>query len=148
MLALGTVLGAAACGGDDQKNTKPAKVTNSITYPQAPTAADLNSKLRMVVDPSVPNEQKLDLVQGVSADPNLPQRLVDFYRQNNATITVTGVTDLGNGALTAETQATANGGQPQQTVVPFVVEGGQWKVQKEWICSMLTLSNQTSPACG
>lgn len=149
VLAAVTVLGVSACNSDP----KPVKVTTSKvavapgTFPAAPTAADLNTELQKVVDPAVPNEQKFEFMQGVSADPSLPQRLADFYKQSNATVTVTGVNDLGNGMLSAAAQASVNGGQPQQAVVPFVVEDGKWKVQKEWICSMLQLGGQTSPAC-
>lgn len=83
-------------------------------------------------------------MQGVSADPSLPSRMIEAYKQNQATITVTGVTDLGNGTLTADAQVAVAGGAPQNAVVPFVAEDGKWKVQKEWICNMLSLANQTS----
>ncbi|MTE13989.1 hypothetical protein [Nocardia aurantiaca] len=152
-LAVVTVLGLSACGSGDKKESKPTKAATSKTtvaqssYPPAPTAADLNTALQKALDPSVPDTQKLDMMQGVSADPSLPSRLADAYKQNNATITVTNVTDLGNGTLTADGQVSINGGQPQTVVVPFVAEDGKWKVQKEWICNTLSLANQTSPAC-
>ncbi|MCU1644248.1 MAG: Serine-type D-Ala-D-Ala carboxypeptidase [Nocardia sp.] len=152
-LAVVTVLGLSACGSDDKKDSaKPVKTSTSQTaaaqtFPPAPTAADLNSELQKVLDPSIPDTEKLDLMQGMQADPGLPTRIIDAYKQNNATITVTSVTDLGNGTLTADAQAAINGGAPQQAVVPFVVEDGKWKVQKEWICNILTLGNQSSPAC-
>ncbi|MEC3920047.1 hypothetical protein [Nocardia sp. CDC160] len=152
-LAVVTVLGLSACGSGDKKDSKPTKATTSKTtaaqtsYPAAPTAADLNAELQKALDPNVPDSQKLDMMQGVQADPSLPSRLADAYKQNNATITVTNVTDLGNGTITADAQIAVNGGQPQQAVVPFVAEDGKWKVQKEWICNALSLANQTSPAC-
>ncbi|MBL1077820.1 hypothetical protein JK358_25790 [Nocardia sp. 2] len=152
-LAIVTALGLSACGEGDKKETKPKATTSKVTaapntsYPPAPTAAELNTELQKALDPNVPNDQKLDMMQGVSADPSLPQRLTEAYQQNNATITVTGVTDLGNGTITADAEASINGGQPQVMVVPFVAEDGKWKVQKEWICNTLSLANQTSPAC-
>ncbi|AYF76721.1 hypothetical protein D7D52_26170 [Nocardia yunnanensis] len=153
-LAVVTALGVSACGSGDKPGTKPAKTSSSkataaaqATYPPAPTAADLNTELQTVVNPDIPNEQKLDYMQGIAADPTLPNRLAEFYKQSNATVTVTGVTDLGNGTLTADAEAAISGGQPQKAVVPFVVEDGKWKVQKDWICNMLSLGNQTSPAC-
>ncbi|MFJ9366290.1 hypothetical protein ACIRRA_18005 [Nocardia sp. NPDC101769] len=152
-LAVVTVLGLSACGSGDKKESKPAKVTTSKTtaaqtsYPPAPTAADLNTALQKALDPSIPDSEKLDMMQGVTADPSLPNRLAEAYKQNNATITVTNVTDLGNGTITADAQIAINGGAPQQAVVPFVAEDGKWKVQKEWICNALSLANQTSPAC-
>ncbi|QLY33638.1 hypothetical protein [Nocardia huaxiensis] len=154
-LAIVTALGLSACGEGDKKETKPKATTSKTTaatapqgnLPAVPTAADLNAELQKALDPNVPNDQKLDMMQGVSADPTLPQRLTEAYQQNNATITVTGVTDLGNGTITADADASINGGQPQKMVVPFVAEDGKWKVQKEWICNTLSLANQTSPAC-
>ncbi|GAB2518470.1 hypothetical protein [Nocardia heshunensis] len=155
-LAVVTALGLSACGsGDKPGTTKPAKTSSSqaaaapqaANYPPVPTAADLNTLLQTGLDPNTPNESKLDLLQGVSVDPTLPQRLTDFYKQANATVTVTHVTDLGNGTLTADADFALSGGQPQKAVVPFVAEDGKWKVQKDWICNMLSLGNQTSPAC-
>ncbi|UGT41041.1 hypothetical protein LTV02_34630 [Nocardia yamanashiensis] len=152
-LAVVAALGLTACGSGDKKETTKPKVSTSKTtsaaqnYPAAPTVADLNAELQKALDPNVPNAQKLDMMQGVQADPNLPQLLSDAYKANNASITVTGVTDLGNGTLTADAQVAVNGGAPQNAVVPFVAEDGKWKVQKEWICNMLSLGNQTSPAC-
>lgn len=152
-LAAVTALGLSACGsGDKKETTKPAKSSTSKiaaaqSYPPAPTAADLNSAMQKVLDPSVPDSEKLDLMQGMQADPSLPSRIIEAYKQNNASITVTNVTDLGNGTLTADAQAAINGGAAQQAVVPFVAEDGKWKVQKDWICNILSLGNQTSPAC-
>ncbi|WP_067549322.1 hypothetical protein [Nocardia crassostreae] len=152
-LAVATTLGLSACGGGDKKEaTEPAKTSTSKvaaeqTYPPTPTPADLNSAMQRVLDPSVPDSEKLDLMQGMQADPGLPSRIIEAYKQNNASITVTNVTDLGNGTLSADAQAAINGGALQQAVVPFVAEDGKWKVQKDWICNILSLGNQTSPAC-
>ncbi|MEV6067600.1 hypothetical protein AB0L82_13680 [Nocardia sp. NPDC052001] len=156
-LALVSVLGLSACGSGDKHEGKHAATTTAASkattaaaqtnYPPVPTADDLNAAFQKVVDPSTPNEAKLELMQGVSSDPSLPQRLSDVYTQNNVSVKVTNVTDLGNGTLTADVQLALNGGTPQNAVVPFIAEDGKWKVQKEWICNMLSLGNQTSPAC-
>ncbi|WP_067549303.1 hypothetical protein [Nocardia crassostreae] len=148
IVLVGVSIGASACADGDNQ-TRPAKITAAKpSYPSAPPVATLNADLQMALDPNVPNDQKLDLVQGAAVDPSLPERLTDFYRQKNATLAITKANDLGNGVLGAEAQAAVDGGQPQQVTVPFVVEDGKWKIQKEWICTMLTFSNQTSPACG
>ncbi len=156
-LAVVTALGLSACGSGDKENegTKTTTTTTTTTsqaqaqsdLPPVPTVADLNAELQRGLDPNVPNEEKLELLQGINADPELPTRLVEAVQQNNASITVTGVTDLGNGTITADAQVALAGGEPQQAVVPFVAEDGKWKVQKEWICNMIQLANQTSPAC-
>ncbi|NNH72131.1 hypothetical protein HLB23_20090 [Nocardia uniformis] len=153
-VAVVAALGLSACGSGD-KTEKPAKTTTSQAaattaaqdLPPVPTVDDLNAELQRGLDPNVPNEEKLALMQGVEADPNLPTALVEAVQQNNAVITVTGVTDLGDGTITADATVAVAGGEPQVAQVPFVAEDGKWKVQKEWICNMLQLANQTSPAC-
>ncbi|WP_245722210.1 hypothetical protein [Nocardia crassostreae] len=139
-----TALGLSACGGGDNK---PAKTKAALNLPPVPTAHDLNAGLQKALDPNVPSQDKLNLLQGVQADPELPSRLIEVFRQTNATITVTAVDDLGYGTITADAQLSVNNGAPQQVVVPFVAEDGKWKVQKEWICNTLLYANQPSPAC-
>ncbi|MFD6354807.1 hypothetical protein [Nocardia tengchongensis] len=149
-LAVMAALGLSACGSGGKDEAKSIKTTTSRVdaaqggYPPVPSVADLDAELRKLMDPTVSNEQKLDLIQGVQADPMLPQRLTDAYKQNNVTITITKVSDLGNGTVNAEAQVSVNGGAPTQVVVPV---GGKWKVQQDWTCNTLSLVNQTSPAC-
>ncbi|MFE3225585.1 hypothetical protein [Nocardia sp. NPDC059228] len=152
-LAIATALGVSACGSGNKDEAKPDKATTSkvaaaqSSYPAVPGATDLNAELQKLMDPNIANEQKLDLIQGIKSDPMLPQRLTDAFKQMNVTITVTKVTDLGNGALTADAQVSINGGAPNQVLVPVVAEDGKWKVQKDWTCTTLSLVQQTSPAC-
>ncbi|GAB2443016.1 hypothetical protein [Nocardia tengchongensis] len=152
-LAVVTALGLSACGGGKDETT-PAKATPTKAaaaqgnYPPVPSATDLNAELQKLMDPAIPNAQKQDLIQGIQADPILPQRLADAFKQSNVTISVTKVTDSGNGSVLADAQVSINGGAPNQVVVPVVAEDGKWKVQKDWTCNTLSLVNQTSPACG
>ncbi|MEU1426519.1 hypothetical protein ABZ412_05525 [Nocardia sp. NPDC005746] len=147
-----TALGVSACGGKDEAAPAPATPSKVAAaqgnYPPVPSTTELNSELHKLMDPTVPNGQKLDLVQGIQADPILPQRLADAFKQSNVTITVTKVTDSGNGSVMAEAQVSIDGGAPNPVVVPVVAEDGKWKVQKDWTCTTLSLVNQTSPACG
>ncbi|MEU1996586.1 hypothetical protein ABZ511_19205 [Nocardia gamkensis] len=149
-LALVAALGLAACGSDDTsdspKSTRTtAAASATVTTPAAPTVDELNALLQKALDPAVPNEDKLDLVQGIEADPGLPNRLADAFRQANATAVVTGVTAFGD-SVTAQAKFTING-QENQVDVPFVLDGGKWKVQKTWACQALANLNQQSPAC-
>ncbi|MGK8500254.1 hypothetical protein [Nocardia asiatica] len=149
-LAMVAALSLAACGGDDTSDsTRSTRTTTgaaaSATIPAAPTVEELNALLQRALDPTVPNEQKLDLVQGIEADPGLPNRLAEAFRQANATAVVTGVTTFGD-SVTAQAKFTING-QENQVDVPFVLDGGKWKVQKAWACQALTNLNQQSPAC-
>lgn len=142
-----------ACGGDDSGDeAKPAKTTTSAAAissaadtPAVPTAAELNAQLQRALDPAVPNSEKLEMVQGIEADPELPGRLAQAYTDTGATVTVTDVTAFGD-TVNAKATILLNG-QENIVDVPFVSEDGQWKVQKEWACIMLTNLGQQSPAC-
>jgi hypothetical protein len=85
------------------------------------------------------------MVQGAEADPELPNRLAEAYKQSGATIVVTGVDDLG-GALQANANFTL-GGQTNPVTVPFVAEDGKWKIEKTWACTALMQLQIQSPAC-
>ncbi|MFI9511323.1 hypothetical protein [Nocardia sp. NPDC052566] len=152
-LAVVAALGMSACG-DDKKDSeaKPSKVStsakapsNNPNLPPTPTVAELNALLQRALDTSVPSSQKQDLVQGIQADPELPNRLAEAYKQSGATTVVTEVTQFGD-TLNAKAKLTLNG-QENVADVPFVVEDGKWKVQKTWACAGLTNLGQTSPAC-
>ncbi|MFI6043568.1 hypothetical protein ACIA8C_18185 [Nocardia sp. NPDC051321] len=143
-------LGLTACGSDDKSDPpKPPRTSTSTTAnpntPAPPTADELNALLQKALDPSVPSSEKLDLVQGIEADPDLPNRLAKAFKDSNATAVVTGVSVFGD-SVSAQAKFTING--TENTVdVPFVLDGGKWKVQKTWACGALTNLNQQSPAC-
>lgn len=145
-------LSLSACGSDDSKTaTTPTKTSTNMTksnanLPPTPSVADLNAQLLRALDPSVPNAEKLDLVQGAQADPELPNRLAQAYQQAGATAEVTEVTVFGD-ALNAKAKLTING-QESIADVPFVAEDGKWKVDKSWACTMMTNLGQQSTACG
>ncbi|MBF6203283.1 hypothetical protein K8O92_19435 [Nocardia asteroides] len=149
-LAFAAALGLAACGGDDASDSPTATRTTAAASPTGstpapPTVDELNALLQRALDPTVPNEQKLESVQGIEADPALPNRLADAFRQANATAVVTGVTVFGD-SVSAQAKFTING-QENPVDVPFVLDGGKWKVQKAWACQALANLNQQSPAC-
>ncbi|GGK40191.1 hypothetical protein [Nocardia camponoti] len=152
-LVVVAALGMSACS-DDKGTTKPAaKATTSIktttsaatNLPPVPTVADLSAQLTTALDPSVPNEEKLDFVQGGQADAGLPNRLAQAAKDANVLVEVTEVTSFGD-AVNAKANFTVNG-QTNVVDVPFVAEDGKWKIQKAWACTMLTNFGQTSPAC-
>jgi len=146
-LAVVASLGLTACGGDDSGNdAKPTKTTTSAANtPAVPTAAELNTQLQRALDPAVPNSEKLEMVQGIEADPELPSRLAQAYKDTGATVEVTDVTAFGD-TLNAKAKIVLNG-QENIADVPFVAEDGKWKVQKAWACTMLTNLGQQSVAC-
>ncbi len=143
-----------ACGSDDSdSDTKAASTTSASAaaseeasdLPPVPTVADLNAQLQRALDPAVPNEEKLDMMQGAEADPELPGKLAQFYTDSGATIEVTEVNDF---ADTINAKANFKLGDTQNVVdVPFVAEDGVWKVEKTWTCNMLAQAQVQSPAC-
>ncbi|WP_040780214.1 hypothetical protein [Nocardia pneumoniae] len=148
-LAIAAALSVAACGDDEKSDSTPTRTTTgaaaTATTPAPPTVDELNAQLQRALDPAIPNEQKLDSVQGIEADPGLPNRLAEAFRQSNAAVVVTGVTAFGD-SVTAQAKFTING-QENLVDVPFVLDGGKWKVQKAWACQALANLNQQSPAC-
>ncbi|MFD3705223.1 hypothetical protein ACFWUP_18955 [Nocardia sp. NPDC058658] len=151
-LAVVAALGLSACS--DDKGDKPAaKSTTSMKtsvaptaeLPPVPTVEQLNEQLNTALDPSIPNDQKLDFVQGGEADPELPNRLAQAAKDANVQVQVTEVTSFGD-SVNAKANFTVNG-QTNVVDVPFVAENGKWKVQKSWACTMLTNFGQTSVAC-
>ncbi|WP_345496943.1 hypothetical protein [Nocardia callitridis] len=151
-LAIVAALGLTACG--DDKDSKPAAkattsaaaaTTEDASNPPAPTVAELNQELTKALDPAVPAEEKLDGVQGAEADPTLPDRLSQAAAGNDVQIEVTEVQSFG-GAVNAKANFTVNG-QTNVVDVPFVVDNGKWKIQKEWACTMLTNLGEQSTAC-
>ncbi|MGF0320020.1 hypothetical protein [Nocardia fluminea] len=151
-LAVVAALGLSACS--DDKGDKPAAKTTTSAQASAPAASDLppvptveqlNQQLNTALDPSVPNDQKLDFVQGGEADPELPNRLAQAATDAGVQVQVTEVTSFGD-SVNAKADFTVNG-QTNVVDVPFVAEDGKWKVQKSWACTMLTNFGQTSVAC-
>ncbi|MEU0506870.1 hypothetical protein [Nocardia sp. NPDC005998] len=153
-LAVVAALGMTACS--DDKDSKPAAKTSTsvkasasasanTNLPPVPSAAELNTQLQRALDPSVPNSEKLDGVQGAQADPELPNRLAEAAKSANITVTVTDVTSFGD-SVNAKAKVVLNG-QENVVDVPFVAEDGKWKIQKAWACSMLTNLGQQSAAC-
>ncbi|MGW5383703.1 hypothetical protein [Nocardia sp. NPDC003963] len=155
-LAAVAALTLTACGSDDSDSDSKAASTTSASaaaseseeasdLPPVPSAADLNTQLQRALDPNVPNEEKLQMVQGAEADPELPAKLSQFYTDSGATIEVTEVSDF---ADTLNAKANFKLGDTQNVVdVPFVAEDGVWKVEKTWTCNMLAQAQVQSPAC-
>jgi hypothetical protein len=154
-LAVAAALTMTACGGDDKESDKPARSTTTSqsttadaadpNVPPVPTVDELNQQLQRALDPNVPNEEKLQWIQGAEADPNLPTTLTQAYQQSGASIEVVSVTPLGD-TISATTNFVING-QTNEVTVPFVAEDGKWKVQQQWACDMLTAASLQSAAC-
>ncbi|BDT88026.1 hypothetical protein [Nocardia cyriacigeorgica] len=134
----------------------PATPVVADSYPPRPSAEELDDQLTTGLDPTarlwawthpVRNEHKLSFVEGAQADPDLPFRLAQTVHESGATLRVIGVNpDSFGDALLANAVVTING-QSSPVEIPFVVEGGTWKVQLIWACTMLSMFGEQSPAC-
>ncbi|ATL66948.1 hypothetical protein GZH49_05175 [Nocardia terpenica] len=157
-LAVVAALGMSACGSGDKnsgssskpKTTTSAPATTEANVPPVPTADDLNKLMAQTLDPNVPADQKVQYLedgqQALQKDPEMINKLVTAYQQNNVKIEVTNVTSLGD-QLTAKVNFSVNGAQPTEADVPFIAQDGKWKLQKSWACAGLQNLGQQSPAC-
>jgi ABC-type oligopeptide transport system substrate-binding subunit len=160
-LAVVAALGMSACGSGDKHSSSNHKTmttsaaaeatTTTGNYPPTPTVAQLNKELAETLNPNVPAAQKVQYLQNGSTalqkDPQMINKLITAYQQNNAKISVTDVKDTGTGSLTASANFSINGGQNNVAVVPFVAQDGAWKLSLDWACNGLKNLNQNSPAC-
>ncbi|MBU3064100.1 hypothetical protein KO481_21525 [Nocardia sp. NEAU-G5] len=158
-LAVVAALGLSACGSGDKHSssnhatmTTSAAAVSTANRPPVPTVDQLNQELKETLDPKVPSAQKVQYLEnGATAlqkDPQMINKLITAYQQNNAKITVTGVKDLGDPtSITAYANFSINGGQNNIATVPFVAQDGAWKLSLDWACSGLKNLNQSSPAC-
>ncbi|MFF0490750.1 hypothetical protein ACWDSJ_34815 [Nocardia sp. NPDC003482] len=157
-VAVVAALGMSACGSGDKNSdgkstkttTSQASGTASANVPPVPSVSELNTLLQQTLDPNVPDSQKVEYLedgqQALTKDPQMIQKLVTAYQQNNAKIEVTDVKQLLD-QLTAKVNFSVNGGAPTEADVPFVAQDGKWKLQKSWACAGLQNLGQTSPAC-
>ncbi|WP_228000207.1 hypothetical protein [Nocardia australiensis] len=155
-IILGAVMAltTAACGNSDTPSAKhvAAQSTTKAAIDQPPIPlpgpGDLNAGLMMALDPNTSREQKEGAVQGADIDPDLVDKMTQAGTANKVTMTVTAVEYVGNGVMQASATLTLNGKPVDgQASIPFVAEGGRWKLQKAWACQMLMNAQLTSTAC-
>ncbi|MFE1592019.1 hypothetical protein [Nocardia sp. NPDC058705] len=140
----------ASCSSGGETTAAPTTVpAQTISAPPPlPSAEEVGLLMQRLLDTSVSNADKLELVQGIESDPELPNRVADAPRQGGATvaITITGTRTAPPGML-ADGTASINNGPPHPLIVNFVDEGGKWKVEKAWYCQIAFSFMVASPAC-
>lgn len=149
-LAVASALAITACSDDSSSPTIHPTTSAQAAQVPVPTVAVLNAELQRVLDPGVPNAQKFGYVQGMSADPQLADKLMNLYKQNNVQVTIDSVNPRGGNTAVANVTLTVNGKvQPADQTPPvnLVYEDGKWKLTKEWVCQALQLAQITSAAC-
>ncbi|WP_433607945.1 hypothetical protein [Prescottella agglutinans] len=149
----GAVFATAACsdGEGEELPTRPPS-TSTTTAPSqppipAPTTAELNASLLRAFDETVPAADKVTLVQGAEADPQLIDQVVAAAKANKASAQVTDVTDLGDGRVAATVVMTLDGQPVPESIVNFVAEDGVWKLSKDNACGIVSMAGLTSPTC-
>ncbi|GAB2654448.1 hypothetical protein GCM10027068_38110 [Prescottella soli] len=150
-VAIAAALTMSACSNDSsstERTTAQQTTTAAATTPAVapPTADQLNAALSKAFDESVPLDQKVALVQGAEADPELINQVVKAAKDAGATIQVVDVTPTGDDTVTAGVTLTING-QGNPGTVEFVAENGVWKMSKQYACNLVGMANLTSPAC-
>jgi hypothetical protein len=144
-------LAASGCAADD--DLQPVAASTSMVTAMTPpipllTPSDVNAAILVGFDPNAAVEQQNDWVQGSELDSELGERLAEVAADNRVRVNVTAVRYVGDGVMDAIADVTVNGKPAQgQVTIPFVADGGRWKLQKTWACQMLASAQLTSPAC-
>ncbi|WP_194823964.1 hypothetical protein [Nocardia sp. XZ_19_231] len=147
---LAVIAVSASCSAAEDATTEPTKVVaREISAPlPLPSADEVGALMQRLLDPAVSNAEKIELIQGIESDPELPNRVADAPRQGGATIAITiaGTRTAPPGML-ADGTASINGSPPYPLIVNFVAEDGKWKVEKAWYCQIAFSFMVASPAC-
>ena len=156
-VAIAAALTMTACGSDDKtdspttsKTTTTTKASESTDAPVAlPTAPELNAKVAQALDESVPAADKVNLVQGAEADPELINQVAAAAKAAGAQVEILDpVTDTGSDTAAASLNIVVNGQPLQQGLqASFVYEDGVWKLSKTTACQIVGVAGLTSPAC-
>ncbi|WP_426707311.1 hypothetical protein ACEN2D_09560 [Corynebacterium auriscanis] len=155
-ITLATTLTMTACGGDkestDSTSSSTAAPSSSAPKKDTPTAAELTNTLNRAVDPNLPPEQKTDTVVGGEKAPQLFTALTKSKQQSKAQLKVVDpvLPSLTPGNVSATVSLTLPQQQPNNiTGVEFVNEGGKWKLDQKWACTLVenVLPDQVPPMC-
>ncbi|GAA4747117.1 hypothetical protein [Gordonia alkaliphila] len=169
-LVVGAVAGmlsvTAACGSDDS-SLPPVPTAQSTTSSAAaggedsdlvaqlsnpkkrPTVDALNEMLEMALDPDVPAEDKVDLVEGAEADPKLFDQLVKVAKENPDVTYEIKNPVIGNGPKRAsvKVEVTLPDNPPTMIDAAIVYDNGRWKLSKSTVCPLLEAGDVKSPLC-
>ncbi|GAB6920902.1 hypothetical protein JCM9803A_13520 [Rhodococcus erythropolis] len=158
-VAIAAALTMTACGSDDKtdsptttsKTTTTTTASDSTDAPVAllPTAPELNAKVAQALDETVPAADKVNLVQGAEADPELINQVAAAAKAAGAQVEILDpVTDTGSETAAASLNIVVNGQPLQQGLqASFVYEDGVWKLSKTTACQIVGVAGLTSPAC-
>ncbi|MEU7768163.1 hypothetical protein AB0B25_24010 [Nocardia sp. NPDC049190] len=154
----------AACGsGPDEaavdiaRSSANASLASSVATSAAahrplPTAAELDTRIKKALDPSLPDSERTDLIEDGEA---FRDAIPDMYRalrdNPSARYGVTDpVFDNHDGTLTATMRLDKDGTGTavRTTIVHFVRVDSEWKISRTDLCGILRAADYRTPACG
>ena len=149
ILALGASVTMAACSSSDEdtaNSSSAAKPTGETSASQVvstemPSVEQLNEILAKASDPNVPQEEKVQLVQGSETAPELFDVMSQSQAESGATFEVVAPVIPGlvpDSALATVHINTPDGQQQTADQVEFIKEGGTWKLSQTWACVLVT----------
>lgn len=160
LVGVALLLTLTACGGSNVKNgsstimVSAAQTTSGTAagaIPPAPSAAQLNTQIKGVLDRGLPDDARLALIEdGEVFRTNVPDLYKAMDENPKATYTVVDpVIDNGDGTLTAtfSLDKDGTGASVRNASVQFIAVGGQWRVKKDDVCAILQMADYNTPAC-
>ena len=149
VLALGAATALSACSSSDDgaaENSTAAKSSGETSASQVvstemPSVEELNEILAKAADPNLPQEEKVQLVQGSETAPELFDVMSQSQAESGATFEVVAPVIPGlvpDSALATVHINTPDGQQQTADQVEFIKEGGTWKLSQTWACVLVT----------
>lgn len=117
--------------------------------PPAPTAEELEAKVNTLLDPGVAARSRsaeIDIVSGggpdpLMYDPDSVEAGISVVQQFEVTdFVVDGNTAMATGVVTLDGVPVDQPGR-----VPYVVEDGQWKIDRLFVCTLTTFEGEPPP---
>lgn len=155
--AIGTI---AACGSDDNEPLLPTSAAETsvedfedgseLTNPdQRPSPAALNEMLSIALDPDVPNSEKVDLVEGAEADPDIFDNLVTAFEENPGVTyeIVPPVLGEGPGRGKVNVKVGLPDTPEENYSANIVYDDGRWKLAQSTVCGLLAVTDVQSAMC-
>ena len=169
VLIAAVVATTAACGSDDNGGVPPVPTAadtsatsaaadpsggagdaDDMTNPnKVPSVAALNTMLETALDPEVKPAQKVDLVEGAEADPDLFNQLVQAVEDNPGVKYAIRPPVTKNGPKRAKVKVEVRlpDNPPTKIDAAIVYDGGRWKLAKSTVCPLLTSNDVETPLC-
>jgi hypothetical protein len=143
-----TVVGADPTPGAEPSVAQTTE-TSSPQSKKLPSAEDLEAVYNRLYDRNLSPLQRGDNIQGLGQDPQLLDPRGDEGRTPPVlTADFTAVKESKPGIVIATGEALVNGKRSGAVgVIPFVFEDNQWKVEKQFICTLVNAGKRKDPAC-